>query len=158
MKKGYILIVTVVLLLLMMYFNLPEETGKYILRCIDTDDGKNYYEYGYAYKHNSTILPDRCFGYRLREAYCKRGIVLYELVDCEQGCYKGACLMEAYPCMDSDDGKDYYEAGIVSKFTEGKFQDSCIMNILLKEYYCKSNKIRKIWYMCPNGCEGNSCR
>lgn len=152
--KNYIIIL--VLLLIVIFFEFPNSPlGSYIQRCTDTD-GKDYYTYGYAYKYNSIILTDKCFGNRLREAYCHKGMVAYELTDCRFGCYEDACLIEPQSCIDTDQGKNYYVAGIVSKAADS-FQDSCAMDVLLKEYYCEGNKVKKVLYMCPNGCENKAC-
>ncbi len=66
-------------------------------------------------------------------------------------------------CIDSDDGKNYYEAGSVILEKNKKAlvkEDTCVNKWgLLREYYCMtgSNKFYTSYYICPNGCVNGAC-
>lgn len=66
-------------------------------------------------------------------------------------------------CTDSDGGQFYLVFGNVSGIDPNKrpffFNDTCINNVSLTEYYCQKNNMWKsINYSCPNGCLGGACR
>ncbi|MDI6721101.1 MAG: hypothetical protein QMD85_01830, partial [Candidatus Aenigmarchaeota archaeon] len=61
-------------------------------------------------------------------------------------------------CVDTD-GNDYFVKGTSRGTLEGthySFEDLCSGD-MLKEFYCKSNKIIAYLYQCPNGCSKGAC-
>jgi len=75
-------------------------------------------------------------------------------------------LPESYgtKCIDSDNGKEYYTKGIITRGSE-KFEDGCNINgafgsnpNIMREYFCdEEGKMESEWYDCPNGCSDGAC-
>ncbi len=64
----------------------------------------------------------------------------------------------ASECTDSDNGKNYYEKGVVAIGTE-TYSDSCQDMNKVMEYYCSSAKQYRLErYVCPNGCNDGKCQ
>ncbi|MEK6954145.1 MAG: hypothetical protein AABX01_04000 [Candidatus Micrarchaeota archaeon] len=62
-------------------------------------------------------------------------------------------------CVDSDDGKDYYEKGYIISGNEGG-DDVCESSAVLKEYLCNDERTigGTIRYSCPYGCSDGKCQ
>ncbi|HLC92605.1 MAG TPA: thioredoxin domain-containing protein [archaeon] len=56
------------------------------------------------------------------------------------------------PCIDSDNGADYFTQGTTTKGATTK-TDYCINTETLNEYTCKDNQVKDATYKCPNGCD-----
>lgn len=103
-------------------------------KCIDSDNGKNYEEFGvvvYNGWFRQKRYEDYCRKERLYEYYCNdRGKVKKEKkIRCENGCLNGACINKATGCVDSDGGVDYSVRGNV----EGLYKDP-LTNEEVKEW------------------------
>ena len=70
------------------------------------------------------------------------------------------------PCVDTEGGKDYYNKGETTGYTQGVNQvytskDMCLMdgqnNADLQETWCENNKVHVERYNCQNGCKDGSC-
>jgi|ETNmetMinimDraft_2_1059921.scaffolds.fasta_scaffold12338_1 hypothetical protein len=61
-------------------------------------------------------------------------------------------------CSDSDDGKDYFNSGIVSSPENAYEKDNCNLGVLT-EYYCEDDTTKEMKYTCEYGCsdDGESC-
>ncbi len=157
MGKGGLTTAIFVVLLFVLYIGIFSLTGEVVREgCTDTDGGRDYYSFGYVYKHEGIIFPDKCFQNRVREAYCLEDRISHRYYTCPNGCLDGKCLDRLYKCSDSDDN-NYYTAGFVTKYPEGRFEDYCVLDKFLVEYRCRNNDISKIWYTCPYGCKKGRC-
>jgi len=58
-------------------------------------------------------------------------------------------------CVDSDNGKDYFEKGKV-EINSNFMTDFCSKDELL-EFYCSDDNWNMEKYICPNGCEDGAC-
>jgi hypothetical protein len=168
--------------------------------CIDTDqdgdypDGENLYQKGKAidFDNPENNLNDCCSNTLggaecmdesdyLLEASCIDNAPFYTAHECE--CFNGACLLPElpddpivivdldYPCVDSDEGKNYYAKGDVSYLNaETDYEvktdyDECVPGMPLfnlREYYCEEGidglYPNSTLYQCPAGCENGFCK
>jgi hypothetical protein len=61
--------------------------------CIDSDSGKNKYEYG-GVTHNGETNQDKCDKENIVEYFCTADdIASFTLLPCVNGCEEGACLL-----------------------------------------------------------------
>ena len=83
---------------------------------------------------------------------------------CEGICKDGFCseLNAEKSCEDSD-GRDYYHKGKVtglsgnSNESNFEFEDVCLNDGMVKEYYCEEEKFRNDVFKCEFGCEDAKC-
>ncbi|MFH0854575.1 MAG: CARDB domain-containing protein, partial [bacterium] len=146
-----------------------------IIKCSDSDGGKDYYKYGTAKgiaswgKSLNMIenFNDFCTGNNnLNELSCgSDGYVNQESVQCEYGCWLGACCgaegcKKDYFCKDSDDGKNYEQYGEVFVTKQDnilKFKDQCVNLAPTQDgrnFYAQDGKN---YYSTVNKCSGNDC-
>ncbi len=132
-------------------------------KCLDTDNGVNYYEKGIAVIEGmSAQYMDFCYGDNyLKEYYCGTDQLVWSYQEkCQYGCTDGACLKKPQEfCMDSDGGLDYYVLGYVTT-NEIAYPspDGCVANSnTLMEGYCDGKVYRIQPYGCPDGCKDGVC-
>ena len=77
--------------------------------------------------------------------------------------YEGQCTQQQQNvtsdnCVDSDNGKNALEAGVITKGT-ARYNDSCASTTAVFEYYCADNEIQSERVSCPEGseCSGGKC-
>jgi len=76
--------------------------------------------------------------------------------------YEGRCTQQpnqtSDQCLDSDNGKNALEAGVITKGTV-RYEDSCASTAAVFEYYCTANEIESERVSCPEGseCSGGRC-
>ncbi len=173
-------------------------TGK--MTCSDSDGGKKYYQIGYvrgyrwierqykAYRYFDSCITWGTHKGELKEWYCdgNRPTNIYK--ECPYECKKvwvekfktdiGVCKPkppEVCTCTDSDDGKDYYTLGNVTKECKGPDATSSIVMKndecayctglapepvicgAVVEYYCYNNDIQSETHVCKNRCENSTC-
>ncbi len=73
------------------------------ITCADGDFGKNYYEWAFTLVNGQDIYQDSCRdsltgpdlekGSYLKELYCESGELKEEIIRCDDGCEKGACIV-----------------------------------------------------------------
>lgn len=129
-------------------------------QCADSDGGKDFYIKGTTAK-GSLNRTDYCgTGNNLFEHYCDADGNLQEnfLFVCPNGCSNGACSSATIPCIDNDNGKDFYVKGTTSKGSLS-YIDYCGAGSNLFEHYCDTNGDIQInfLYACPNGCSDGAC-
>ena len=145
----------------------PQTTAK----SEDSDNGKNPDGFGIT---NGTvgsgtgyvIWKDFCpTSTSVREHYCDEdGKVWFTDIVCEGICKDGFCseLNAEKSCEDSD-GRDYYHKGKVTGFSGNsnesnfEFEDVCLNDGMVKEYYCEEEKFRNDVFKCEFGCEDAKC-
>jgi len=109
------------------------------ITCADTDNGKNYSQKGTTSLSDGTSKTDICFiGMEspiLQEYYCENGSIQKETVSCDV-CTDGVCVVSStpQPCTDSDDGADYYQAGILDSGSE-IHRDTCWLNYIAENRF-----------------------
>jgi len=65
------------------------------IKCVDTDNGKDYYTAGKVYVLNKNPRIDVCLRHRLvREWYCNGDQALSTMIVCKKGCKNDACIPE----------------------------------------------------------------
>lgn len=121
----------------------------------------------------TVISKDVCKdGSNLREYYCEGGKVANRVVPCPGGtvCEGGICIEkgaaappqeeEAHPlpCIDTDDGKDYYLSGVAMTL-DANYSDKCLGSYDLTEYYCQGSSVMAENHKCLVGeqCKDGSC-
>ncbi|MBT3721364.1 thioredoxin domain-containing protein [archaeon] len=152
--------------------------------CIDSDNGKNYYEKGYTgngvtrYDEDYCQLggnpndPSRnyyareCTGNNcyLIETYCSNNQGDNTYYKCPYGCSNGACkLQPTITCTDSDGGREIYEKGKTYALDASQnpryWYDKCEDTNHLREYYCHEDNVHVNgdYVTCPNGCLNGEC-
>lgn len=128
------------------------------LSCIDTDGGKEYYEFGKV-TEGDVSQADYCMDEkRLGEYHCF-GPEGYdrETYVCEFGCEDGVCITkDDWFCQDTDGGNNVFNVGKVTTNFES-FQDYCSSDVRQVEYYCVGNEYREVSIDCEFGCRYGSC-
>ncbi len=59
-------------------------------------------------------------------------------------------------CVDSDDGINIFEKGIVTWYNI-EYKDFCVGTAAVDEYYCKDNLLRIVYKKCDDGCVDGAC-
>ncbi len=88
--------------------------------------------------------------------------------NCDQGDAPFSILAAPTACTDSDNGKNYYVKGTVTKDNVSKTDECAYCTGLLlspvtcgavKEYYCEGNEIKSETFVCPGGysCKDGAC-
>jgi hypothetical protein len=73
-------------------FSTPISTD---IRCIDSDNGKDYFTSGKVYVQGKNPMMDSCVRHRfLREWSCSKDVAVSSFVVCKKGCKQDACLPE----------------------------------------------------------------
>jgi hypothetical protein len=131
--------------------------------CSETDSGRDVKKKGSTkiMKGYATmdIQTDECHdNHVLREYFCTGNAIANELINCGSNsiCSDDTCI--SLLCEDSDDGSDSLIAGFVSKGTE-RYNDTCINENSVKEYFCFSDNIENTIIKCPSGfvCSYGAC-
>ena len=132
--------------------------------CSDSDGGQNFYVRGTTSK-GTLNYSDYCgTGNNLFENYCDANgnIQINYLYVCPSGCSDGACINATTPCVDSDNGLNYYIKGAASKGSLN-YSDYCGAQTsdgrqYVLEQYCDSgNNIAQSSYLCPGYCSDGAC-
>lgn len=66
----------------------------------------------------------------------------------------------AAECQDTDEGKDYYTAGMITWTKNNdseRNEDVCLDDKILVEYYCRKNYAGTEYFSCENRCENRAC-
>ncbi len=153
-----------------------------IIPCVDPDGGKNYEEQAHTFGWRSWNLKeserrirtggkDACVNGKLREHYCLNDNIVFEDIECPNGCKNGECQSgsgSSIPnddetiCKDSD-GEDFFTKGtyVIIKSDGSKQSDSdgCYSNGDLYEYVCDPvyGDVDVVRYTCPFGCNDGKC-
>ena len=131
--------------------------------CKDTDAGRNATVKGTVSAEGGNYT-DYCIVFESVEEYsCNGSIAQKETVPCAEGleCHDGACVLAMPPipepdCHDSD-GRDIYTKGSVNA-SGSSFDDSCIDNKKVREYYCDQGARYEDSDCAPGyGCEAGRC-
>lgn len=130
-----------------------------ILRCEDSDGGKDLLTRGTTTK-GTTSKEDSCSGtYNVEEFYCEDNRIRSTTSTCPPGlwCENGRCVSEPQ-CSETDGGYVITVAGTASKGTASK-TDRCISTSTIEEHYCEANSIKTTTTSCPSGywCKDNAC-
>jgi eight-cysteine-cluster-containing protein len=159
--------------------------GSNATECKDSDNGKNYYVFGYTEgptpEGGYASSYDQCYGNVLWEWYCYGGYIELHQYTCPKGCAGGACAQNQSQnqsfctptCTDTDDGKDYEAEGSIygtlSDCISFDVSDSCReyswggpevpSGPILYEAFCGEDKSpRGEFINCPGGCENRACK
>ncbi|MFH0884680.1 MAG: hypothetical protein V1861_03140 [Candidatus Micrarchaeota archaeon] len=131
--------------------------------CKDTDGGKNTTVKGFVSAEGGNYT-DYCIVFEsVEEYFCNGTIAQKETIPCAEGneCHDGSCVFKMPPipepdCQDSD-GRDTYTKGSVNT-TENTFEDSCVDNKRVREYYCDQGARYEDSDCAPGyGCEMGMC-
>lgn len=139
--------------------------------CTDSDNGKNYYALGIARNTvNNKVFTttDACNGDYLNEFFCNdatNGLISAVTIYCVAGCSNGQCKLpysdgiDNYSCIDSDNGKTYYQSGVVKLIgdVDVEMKDQC-SGSRLTEYFCINNDISKTVHTCSVACVNGACK
>ena len=60
-------------------------------------------------------------------------------------------------CIDSDGGKVFNVAGVVTEFDKTPRKDMCLRHRILHEWYCDGNAAQSMIVMCKEGCKNSAC-
>ena len=136
-------------------------------KCVDTDDGEDYYTKGQVVNSNNQAYTDSCSDSRtLKEYFCgEDGTVQTKVFNCPEGCFNGACDVG---CIDRDGGENYYIKGSITGFNSDypeslKAVDTCYNSNTLKEHFCEKlngvidGTIQTKYINCQNGCSDGAC-
>jgi hypothetical protein len=63
---------------------------------------------------------------------------------------------DAPSCVDSDEGKDFWTAGI-TKLSGGLYEEDSCEDSVLYEYYCVDEELTLTRYKCEYGCKSGAC-
>ena len=138
--------------------------------CKDTDNGLNSTKYGEVTieKGNSirNIYADTCITTTsINEYYCDNEMVKNKTIECDPGanCKNNVCGKIDY-CTDSDGGINSIIKGTVTvlerRETEqysNSFNDQCLDQNTLQEYYCLTNMLASQKTPCVGGCDNGRC-
>jgi len=136
--------------------------------CVDSDNGLKPEDAGVAYKGGENF-SDYCLDdAQLVEYACVDGNVQMNTVQCGAGkeCADGSCSPIPEPENITEPAKgctgpieaDIYKPEWVTM--DGvRYNDSCVEYTVVKDYYCKDEKMESINHQCPPGygCEGGKC-
>lgn len=126
--------------------------------CVDSDGGKDYWNYGTVTLINGTQSADYCSGANnLNEAYCtSSGTSAYSIYYCPAGCVSGACRPA---CYDSDNGLNYNTQGTATGADSMQYTDYCGSDgKTLYEGYCVNpDNATYQTHTCPNSCSSGVC-
>jgi hypothetical protein len=139
--------------------------------CLDDDGGKMYNLSGTTIAIDSglsrVVKQDYCSNATtLKESYCNSTTnnSVYEIVTCSGGCFEGECLeviKQGQKCNDSDEGLDFYTAGVVKKIINGvvvdKKADYCKNSSYLREAFCNQSVTQFKLVKCDDGCSDDAC-
>ena len=146
----------------------------FVVSCTDSDHGINYDVDGLIYGINEEgkeySFWDRCpdvgepnYGILQEYSCTSKGISSTTGYDCAQEgkvCEGGKCVEEGdegVSCIDSDNGLDYYNKGIMI-LGGSQHHDVCVDSNFLQENYCnlpENNYLDN--YYCENGCQNGAC-
>jgi len=87
----------------------------------------------------------------LKENFCNAdGTGSSEEIDCGSGnkCYLGKCVDS--DCSETDDGMDIYKKGTTT-MDEEEYEDYCLDDYEIREYYCYGDEIKDKLAMCGQG-------
>jgi len=106
------------------------------------EDCDSYDNYGDNYCMNGSVYRDN------NDYFCSSGTCNYtstpELVEaCQWGCTNAACNPRPDECFDTDGGIVEFVFGTVSGYSSGSpysYDDYCINNATLNEYYCSETQ------------------
>jgi len=131
--------------------------------CTDSDGGRDENESGsstmttangYTAYYNDECLDSST----VAEYYCDSNWLVADKVPCsrEQFCFMNKCVDS--PCVDSDGGANYIEAGSVTKGLRTE-DDECLDGDTLREWTCPGNSVASEDHACPAGCDaaGRRC-
>ena len=126
--------------------------------CTDSDGGIELFIKGSTRKDGHVYI-DYCTGPKeVMEHYCNNGEVESEELSCgvDYFCADGRCI-EAQ-CSETDSGEDEDERGVVSKGGE-TYEDYCLDDERLKEYYCDGNDVESSIIECDSDevCDRGKC-
>ena len=137
--------------------------------CKETDDGINSTKYGEVTIEKGNIFElykDNCINVTtIREYYCEDNRVQNKPIDCDSGasCKNEVCGRIDY-CTDTDSGINSIIKGVVTvlerRETEqysNNFNDQCMNQSTLLEYYCLGNKLAFGEMPCKGGCDNGRC-
>lgn len=127
--------------------------------CFDTEEDADPGVAG-TVQYSGAQYADSCIDDTwVREYSCTKEGVSEEAIECEEDekCERGEC-MPILPCIDSDNGKDVYSAGVAS-VGAASYSDICVSYNVVFEYYCEDGGVRDVQIMCPDGeeCSGGVC-
>lgn len=124
------------------------------LACQDSDGGPDPYTRGTA-SSGQTVYTDSCTADKqLREYDCANGSVTASVSPCPSGsrCDSGRCLRADVKCVESDGGRDIYNAGDLNasiNLVSVEYLDKCLDSGTLREYYCVGDDYVSEDVTCP---------
>ena len=124
--------------------------------CTDSDGGKNLTKDGNVVVvhgintvfKNSDECVDKVI---LKEYFCnENGSASYEEIDCGSGlkCLSGKCVKSM--CNETDGGLNIYKRGVTTVSGED-YEDECLSDYDLQEYYCQGDEVTSDVERCPKG-------
>jgi hypothetical protein len=130
--------------------------------CTETDGGKDLLVKGNTIVskgiHTSFNKIDECIEVgTIEENYClENGTAATEELDCGTGfkCVNGKCIES--DCSETDGGKDIYNFGTATDVADEEFEDECIDDHKIREYYCFGDDVRDDDIPCGAGYICNS--
>ncbi len=127
------------------------------LECVDTDNGIDFYNYGEVSFRNK-VYKDHCIldTNWLKEYYCYSNRKRARLYKCPYKCYQGECINEEekeIECVDADGKNPHIKAQVT--YGDEIYEDFCVDDNTLIEYYCYNGKVRNETYEC--NCYNGKC-
>ncbi|MFO8016020.1 MAG: hypothetical protein R6U32_02865 [Candidatus Woesearchaeota archaeon] len=146
--------------------DVPEGENSPDVECYDNSDcGETIYGEKHCFQNGvvTPITKHVCVNPGSVDSYCKKE-ESDEVEMCSPGkevCRGGECLVLAeQPCNETDDGRDYEEAGEVFDAELIKYNDRCLDEETLIEYYCSGGDkgvAEKEEHICEGECSGGEC-
>ncbi len=137
--------------------------------CVDTDGGRNYYEFGTvinqdmnftdycSLSRDGTGSVNDCSGLNctISEKLCNENGQSGEIdYPCPTGCIKGACIRTNLKCQEFSRGVINYDGSLTYNLCTVYGHDQIKG---LRIYSCKNDTKIFTVYSCPNGCNDANC-
>lgn len=134
--------------------------GACVEACYDGDFGENITIKSTTFIGDTPGFDDFCVSEQiLQEYYCDNNTIQFKEIECSEGdyCINGTCTEK--PCADSDNGKEVFIFGTITKGKDS-FDDVCLSEMKLREYYCDDGEVEYEDITCPAGneCVNGKCQ
>lgn len=139
---------------------------KYVYTCTDDDNGIDIFNRSKTVgtKGHNTIFEewDDCVDEgKVKEYYCdENNTGAFEEIECGTGykCSTGRCVES--DCSETDGGIDIFKGAVTTvEGDENEYEDNCISDYDVREYYCYGDDVDYRDKRCPDGyvCRTNRC-
>lgn len=129
-------------------------------QCNDSDNGQDKFVKGTTTRNGSSSIDYCQDSDTVHEYYCSNNEIASINLDCPTNyiCNDGRCIEKPPTCADSDNGKDIWTKGTVTR-NGSTYIDYCTNNVTVHEYFCDNNNLGEEDISCPSGtiCQDGRC-